>query len=121
MRKKKAVSNPNDFQRVIRGWSTISIAFLLLFFIGHILNPEGLPNFKEFIAMLFFPVGVVIGLVLTWRNELIGALVTTVCVTLFYFALYCLGGRFVGGPFPLLLAAPGILILAKKLYHTIQD
>lgn len=121
MKRKRITSNFTDFQRMTRGWSTLSIAFLSLLLVGHILNSEGLPTFKEFVAILFFPIGVTVGLVLTWKNELIGALTTTVCIVLFYFILYCLRGRFVGGPFPLLLAAPGILILLRKLYSNVRD
>jgi hypothetical protein len=62
-----------------------------------------------------FPVGVIAGFVVAWWNELAGGLITLGSVVLFYLFLFALSGRWPGGPYFLLFAAPGVLHLACAL------
>lgn len=104
---------------IARIWSVLSIAFLLVMFIGEMMMPSAaLPNFAEGVLMLFFPVGVLIGMLLAWKKELPGALVTIVSIVAFYAGIWLLRGNLPRGPYFLLVAAPGLLFLADWwLYH----
>ena len=98
---------------VARIWSALSIVFLLTMFIGELLVPSApLPNFVEAVLMLFFPVGVAAGMIIAWKTELPGALVTIVSVVAFYIGVWLLRGNLPRGPYFLLVAAPGLLFLA---------
>ncbi len=105
---------------VARVWSVLSIAFILLIFIGEMFTPAiaALPSPAEAVLMLFFPVGVLVGMLLAWKKELPGALVTIISVAAFYIGIWLLRGRVPAGPYFLLVAAPGVLFLADWwLYH----
>lgn len=96
-----------------RVWSVLSIAFVLLFFIGEMMNPTGpAPTRTEWVGLSFFPIGVVIGLILGWWREGIGGAVTVLSLISFYIWDLARSGDFPGGPFFLLVAAPGFLFLA---------
>lgn len=69
----------------------------------------------EAVAFLFFPVGVVVGLVVAWRRELVGSLITVGSLVLFYLYMSAWGSLRPPGPYFLLFAAPGFLHLASAL------
>src|SRR6516165_6611821 len=95
----------------------LSIGVLLLFMIGD----DGLisrnawikvrPN--EWIQLLLFPFGVLVGLGLGWWREGLGAGVAAVSLAAFYLSHACLTGRLPGGPWFLIFTAPGILFFAS--------
>jgi len=60
--------------------------------------------------MAFFPIGVVIGLILAWKWEGLGGIITIVCVLVFYVWVQIVKGRS-GGPVPALVGVPGGLFL----------
>ena len=102
-------------RRIARIWSLVSIAFLLLIFIGEVLNPSTaqLPTLEEGIPMVFFPVGVCLGMILAWRREALGGTITVVSIVAFYLWMRILRGDFPRGPYFLLVASPGFLFLAS--------
>jgi hypothetical protein len=94
---------------VARILSILFIGFILLLLIGEVLFPhaEAVFQVRDIIAMIFFPIGVVVGLILAWRKELLGGLVAVGSLAAFYVTLFLFDGRFPRGPFFLLLASPG--------------
>jgi hypothetical protein len=96
-----------------RGWSIASLAFLLLIFVGEVLFPHAAPpsTVRDIIALLLFPVGTCVGMILGWRREGLGGSVTLASLAAFYAWLRIIDGRFPGGPFFALIAAPGLLFL----------
>jgi len=102
-------------RRTAKAWSLLSIAFLLLMFIGEVLHPTTaqLPTLEEGIAMLFFPIGVCLGMILAWRREALGGTITVASIVAFYLWMLILRGYFPRGPYFLLVAAPGLLFLAS--------
>jgi hypothetical protein len=68
---------------VARGASIVCLAIILLFFLGEDFA-LGTLSVEEWIGFAFFPVGVLIGLVLAWREELIGGVITLASVAGFY-------------------------------------
>ena len=94
-------------------WSLLSIGFVLLIFIGEMMGSTGPAlTLDEWVGLAFFPIGVVIGLILGWWREEIGGAVTILSLLAFYIWDLLRSGDFPGGPFFLLVAAPGFLFLA---------
>jgi glucose-6-phosphate-specific signal transduction histidine kinase len=97
-----------------RLFSVLSIAFVLLIFIGEFLQPTAAPIFalRDILAMLFFPIGVCLGLILAWRWERAGGIVSIASLAAFYLTLFAFDQRFPRGPYFLLVAMPGFFFLA---------
>ena len=97
-------------------WSWVSIAFVLLFLIGYGLDPtESLPTGKDLLIMLTFPFGVITGLVIAWKWEFVGSIISIVGLGLFYLAIYLDKGFWPRGPFIVLVALPGFIFLLHFL------
>jgi hypothetical protein len=104
--------------RVVRWTARISAglaaALILLFFIG-----EGLTEGFEPIlhltaretAMMVAFAAVWLGLVLGWKWELVGGLLTICGTAAFYLLDYAFSDTFPRGPFFLLFASPGLLFI----------
>jgi len=104
--------NYKSFGNVIR-WtakltSLLSIGILLLFFIGEGFNPTKL-SLKEWMFFLFFPLGVILGLLIGWKKEFIGSLIAILSLTAFCL-LETINGGFPGLAF-FVFASPGLLFL----------
>lgn len=98
-------------RRIARIWSIVILALFLVLIIGHSLNPEEpSPTPIEWVGMAFFPIGVVIGLILAWKWEGLGGIITIVCVLVFYVWVQIVKGRS-GGPVPALVGVPSVLFL----------
>jgi len=72
-----------------RIWSGVMVSFITLFALAHILFPETDPGSGSFttidaIAMIFFPIGVTVGMIVSWKWEMEGALITIISVCMFY-------------------------------------
>ena len=95
-----------------RGASVVCLAIIFLFFLGEDFE-FGKISAVEWVGIGFFPVGVLIGLVLAWEEELIGGLISLISIAGFYLvygwllnSTFQMGWAFV--PFIL----PGLLFLA---------
>jgi glucose-6-phosphate-specific signal transduction histidine kinase len=66
---------------------------------------------SEAVGLLFFPLGILIGMVLGWRHELWGGLVTVGSLVAFYLWHAFSSGGLPTGPYFLLFALPGSLFL----------
>jgi hypothetical protein len=98
-------------------WSILSIGFVLLFVIGGGLSgAEPMPTASEWVGLAFFPIGVTIGLALAWWREGIGGTVAVLSLIAFYIWDFARSGDLPGGPYFLLVAAPGFLFLACWLW-----
>jgi hypothetical protein len=99
---------------IARTWSLASVGFVLLMFVGSALaegfNPAQFA-FHDCVGLFFFPFGVCLGMILAWRREGLGGGITVGSLLAFYAVLRIMGGRFPGGPYFALVAAPGILFL----------
>ena len=60
---------------VARLASIVSIVLLVTLFVEEGLHPSGVAA-KEWIALLFFPMGVIVGMIVAWWKEGAGAVVT---------------------------------------------
>ncbi len=93
---------------VARLWSALSLLFLLAFFVGEWMPPQGI---RDGLALFFFPFGVAVGLVLAWRREGLGGAIAVGSLVAFYLTLYGFDRRWPRGPYFLLIAAPGLLFM----------
>jgi hypothetical protein len=94
--------------------SIVSVFVLLLFFIGEGFNPAALRS-REWVLMLFFPIGVVVGMAVAWRRESWGSAITVVSLIAFYLMHFLFSGGFPRGWAFAAFALPGFLFLAHWL------
>jgi hypothetical protein len=97
----------------------LSSGVLLLFLTGEDGLIDGWAKVRpaEWLALLFFPFGVIPGLTVAWWREALGAAVAALSVTAFYAYLVLISGRAPGGPWFLVLTAPAALFFASWLAH----
>ena len=117
MRSPTAKDSVVTIRRIAGVWSIASIAFLLLIFIGELIYPHAEASFtlSDWIGLYFFPFGVLLGMIVAWRREGLGGGITVGSLQAFYVALRVMRGRFPGGPWFALVAAPGGLFLVYWL------
>jgi hypothetical protein len=97
---------------VARAWSILNILIIFLFAIGESLRPLGpVPTYQEWISLALWPVGVAIGLLLSWLREILGGIVTMGCLATFYIWTLFRSGTLPRGPFFLLIAAPSLVFI----------
>ncbi len=96
---------------IARIWSLFSLAMFLLFSVGESLGQPLQFTPQELLGLLFFPVGVALGMVLAWKWELPGGLITAGSLLAFYLLEFIIDRDFPSGIWFLLFAAPGFLFL----------
>lgn len=115
------------FKFIAMFFSIIVFIVLLLFIVGEKKNPGNLFDFstREFIAFIFFPIGVMIGMIISWWRQLTGALVTIISFLIFYFVYYLMWGNLPGGVWFLVFISPAFLSLIagvmKRRIHQKND
>ena len=94
--------------------SIASITLLVSLFIGEAFHPSEIsPN--EWAGLLFFPIGVTIGMILAWWKEGVGSAVTLLSLLAFYLVYGYLLGSHIGGWAFIAFASPGFLFLLHWL------
>ena len=95
-----------------RAASIVCLAIIFLFFLGEDFE-FGKLSAGEWIGFGFFPIGVLIGLVLAWEEELIGGAITLASIAGFYlFYGWFLNSTFRMGWAFLPFIVPGVLFVA---------
>lgn len=109
---------PMDLAHLTFKWlgrltSVISVGLLGMFLFG---GNEGIvPTLREAVAMAFFPFGVAAGMIIGWKRELAGGLVSIMSLALFY-AIMAMNDRGESlGPWFLIFTIPGFLFLCAGL------
>ncbi|MBN2069965.1 MAG: hypothetical protein JW814_00800 [Candidatus Krumholzibacteriota bacterium] len=95
---------------IARIWSLLSIAFVLVFFVGEGFDPRAFSGI-EWLMFFFFPIGTLAGLVQGWKKEAIGGSVTLFSFAAFYIVDFISTRSFPKGPYFFLIMAPGLLFL----------
>ena len=99
---------------IARIWSIASILLILVMFIGSLFSGDpAIFSLRDIIGLFFFPIGILVGLVLAWRWEGVGGGITVASFFAFYLTLWFFDGRFPRGPYFALTAAPGLLFLVN--------
>ena len=92
------------------------MVFVLVFLFGEGLSGHGpRPTAEEWVGLALWPGGVCVGLLVAWFRKRLGGAVATVSLIAFYVWNLLERGRFPGGPYFVLVAAPGILFLLSSL------
>lgn len=91
-----------------RIWSVASVALLVGFVVGEGLNPTGL---NEWLGVLFFPIGISVGMIVAWWKEAIGGSITVGSLLAFYAVHVATAGTLPKGWAWWAFAAPGFLFL----------
>lgn len=63
--------------------SVVCLAIIFLFFVGEGIDFNAVKP-AEYVGLLFFPIGVMVGLVLGWREEIAGGTIAVASVAAFY-------------------------------------
>ena len=85
---------------------------MLGFIVGEGFNPSGL---NEWLGVLFFPIGISIGMILAWWKEALGGSITVGSLLAFYVVHFVTAGTLPRGWAWLVFAAPGFLFLFSSL------
>ena len=112
----KSVTWEKRIRWVARIWSILSIAFFLVMAIGEGFFARDSADFssmRDKIAFTFFPIGIFLGLILSWRWEGIGGVIVIGSIFAFYLTLWLYDGKLPRGPYFALLATPGLLFLVS--------
>jgi hypothetical protein len=99
---------------IARVGSLVSIGLLMALFIGEGFHPAQIAP-QEWTGLLFFPVGVVLGMIIAWWKEGAGATITLTSLAAFYVVYGYLLRNHIGGWFFIAFAAPGFLFLLHWL------
>ena len=100
--------------------SVASITLLLLLFQAEVFHPSEIAP-REWVGLLFFPVGVIAGMIIAWWKEGLGAIVTLASLLGFYLVYGYLFRYHIGGYWFLLFSSPGFLFMLHwLLYRTGQ-
>ena len=107
---------------IARIWSILGVAFLLFMLIGHVFGEsKGItPTLSELVELLFFIVGIPVGLIVALKWELIGGLIAVASLTAFHITYLVNRGQIELIPFVDGLAVPGFLFLICWFYSRNQ-
>ena len=99
-----------------RVWSALSVAFILMFVVGEGIGGGGPRlDLKTWVGLALFPIGVCVGLAVSWFRETWGGILATGSLIGFYAWDRHFSGVWPRGPFFFLVAAPGLLFLIAGL------
>jgi hypothetical protein len=93
-----------------RAGSIASITLLILIFWGEAFRPSEI-SATEWAGLVFFPIGVVIGLIVAWWKEGMGSVVTVGSLVGFYLVYGYLLKNHIGGWVFIAFASPAFLFL----------
>jgi hypothetical protein len=92
-----------------RLWSIASVGLLLLFIFGE--QPVNRVRPSEWLLLVFFPLGISLGMILGWWKEGLGGSITVGSLLLFYMIHFALTHTFPVGWAFLAFSFPGFLFL----------
>ena len=98
--------------------SIASITLLVLLFMGEALHPSQISS-DEWAGLLFFPIGVTIGMIVAWWKEGLGSAVTLLSLLAFYLVYGFVLRNHIGGWAFIAFASPGFLFLLHWLCATL--
>jgi hypothetical protein len=100
--------------RMLRVIARVCSVGSLVIILAFATSGGGAPTPSEWVALAFFPVGVLLGLAMAWYHEGVGGAVAVGSLLAFYLWMTFVG-RTPSGPYFFLIAAPGFLFLASWL------
>ena len=118
------LNNNSSLPLIVVKWlarvsSIVTITLMAMMFVGEGFRPSEISR-NQWIGLIFFPFGVVIGMVIAWWKEGVGAIVTVGSLTGFYLIYGYLLGQPIG-PWFIVFASPGFLFLLHWLVSGVQE
>lgn len=98
--------------------SIASITLLVLVFWGEALNPSQISR-TEWVGLVFFPIGITIGMVVAWWKEGLGSAITVGSLVAFYVVYGYVFKNHIGGWAFIVFASPGFLFLLHWLFRNL--
>lgn len=83
---KDTVTVEDAIKSIARFWSVLSTIMILLFVFGEGLDPSKL-KLNEWIGFIFFPIGLLLGLIIAWKKEIIGGVISIISIVVFGFIM----------------------------------
>ena len=110
----------NMIRTIAKVWSAIMIVSVGLFGLAHLFGPEEVDTLPmtlvEGVALMFFPVGVLVGMAISWKWEKEGAIVTIISLIIFFLLIvFPRGVAFRMLPTIFIIPGPSLLFLYSSL------
>lgn len=99
--------------------SIVSITLLLMLFLGEGFHPSEIST-NEWVGLVFFPIGVVIGMAIAWWKEGAGSAITLGSLLGFYIVWGYFLRNHIGGWWFVIFASPGFVFLLHRLLCGIE-
>jgi hypothetical protein len=93
-----------------RAWSVASVGLILAFLVGEGFHPSQIKA-REWLGLVFFPLGITVGMILAWWREGLGGAITVASLVVFYLIPVATAGALPKGWAFLVFAMPGFLFL----------
>jgi len=103
--------------------SVLIFIFMAVMLIGHIFGDsrdDATITLWEAIAIMFFPVGVLAGLIIAWKKEVLGGIINIASMAIFFTYMCILRGRILEGWIWIIFILPGILFIISN-YKTKKE
>lgn len=100
--------------------SIVSITLLLMLFAGEGFHPSKI-SANEWAGLIFFPIGVLIGMAIAWWKEGAGSVITVGSLIGFYLVWGYLLRNHIGGWWFLVFASPGFLFMLHWLLSDAEE
>lgn len=100
--------------------SIASITLLLMLFVGEELNPSHITP-RQWVGLFFFPLGVMVGMIIAWWKEGLGAAITLGSLLAFYVVYGYLMRYHIAGWAFIVFASPGFLFLLHWLLRGAEE
>lgn len=100
--------------------SITSIVLLLTLFQAEALNPSEISR-GEWCGLIFFPIGVIIGMIVAWWKEGLGISITLGSLLAFYLVYGYLLRYHVAGWAFVIFASPAFIFLLHWVLHRVKD
>lgn len=103
---------------ILRSANLFVLAFLLYFLIAHLISTEengnGFQSKEEILFFLFFPLSTVVGLLLAWKHELWGGMLSFFSIL---FGILLFSPKSLDEMIFFWIALPGLMHIVHALFH----
>ena len=94
--------------------SLLSLAIIALFLLAEPFKPANVRG-REWVGFVCFPIGVMVGLIIAWWKEGLGAAISLGSLAAFYLVYAWMMGSNIHGPWFLIFSSPAFLFLIAWL------